>query len=341
MLINQSRMTSNSTKITVVRVMLFIAILIAGSCSPRDDASPMESISFGTVLLEPSLPLFVAEDQGLFVQNGLNVTFKIYDVGLNAARGLVNDEVDMASPVAEYVMIGRIFDDKKIQAIASLDEVDYALVIGRKDRGIEQISDLKGKKIGVVRGTILEFQLGRFLELNGLKPADVTLVHGTLPQSASAIVDGDLDAVMSIPPFTTNIQKQLDVNAALWSAQNIQPFYGLVLAKNEWIQQHPRAVERFLMAMKQAEEFITHHPDQAEEILRKKLNFNDEEIARVWAQNQFSLMLDQSLLLAMEDEARWMIENKLTGKTTIPNFLDYLYLDGLLTVKPEAVNIIR
>jgi NitT/TauT family transport system substrate-binding protein len=43
----------------------------------------------------------------------------------------------------------------------------------------------------------------------------------------------------------------------------------------------------------------------------------------------------------MEDEARWMIENKLTTKTTIPNFLDYLYLDGLLTVKPEAVNIIR
>jgi NitT/TauT family transport system substrate-binding protein len=341
MLINQSPMTSNSTKIAVVLVLLFIAIFAVGSCSPRGDAGPVESITFGTVLLEPSLPLFVAEDQGFFVQNGLDVTFKIYDVGLTAASGLVNGEVELASPVAEYVMVGKIFDDRKIQAIASIDEVDYALVIGRKDHGIEQISDLKGKKIGVVRGTILEFQLGRFLELNGVKPAEVSLVHGTLPQSASAIVSGDLDAVMSIPPFTTGIQEQLDVNAALWSAQNIQPFYGLVLANSEWIQQHPRTVERFLTSMKQAEEFIINHPDQAEEILRKKLNFSDEEIARVWSQNQYSLLLDQSLILAMEDEARWMIENKLTSKTTIPNFLDYLYLDGLQAVKPEAVNIIR
>jgi NitT/TauT family transport system substrate-binding protein len=93
--------------------------------------------------------------------------------------------------------------------------------------------------------------------------------------------------------------------------------------------------------MKQAEEFIITHPDQAEETLRKKLNLSDEEIARVWSQNQYSLSFDQSLILAMEDEARWMIENQRTTKTTMPTFLDYLYLDGLLKVKPEAVNIIR
>jgi NitT/TauT family transport system substrate-binding protein len=240
----------------------------------------------------------------------------------------------MASPVAEYVGWEK-FDHKKIQAIASIDKVDYAFVIGRKDRGIEKVSDLKGKKIGVVRGTILEFQLGRFLELNRVNPADVTLVHGTLPQSASAIVNGDVDAVMSIPPFTASIQKQLGPNAALWSAQNIQPFYSLVLASNEWIKQHPQTMERFLRAMKQAEEFIIKSPDEAKDILRKKLNFSDEEIARVWSENQFYLSLDQSLILAMEDEARWMISNNLTTEKTMPNFLEYIYVDGLEAIKPK------
>jgi len=338
---HHSPSTSRSTTNAVVLVVLFVLTFITGSCSPGGYSGPVESITFGTVLLEPSLPLFVAENQDFFLRNGLNVTFKIYDVGLNAATGLVNGEVDMASPVAEYVMVGKIFDHKKIQAIASIDKVDYAFVIGRKDRGIEKVSDLKGKKIGVVRGTILEFQLGRFLELNGVNPADVTLVHGTLPQSASAIVNGDVDAVMSIPPFTTSIQKQLGANAALWSAQNIQPFYSLVLAGNEWIKQHPKTVERFLRAMKQAEEFIIDHPDEAKDILRKKLNFSDEEIARVWSQNQFSLSLDQSLIIAMEDEARWMINNNLTAEKQVPDFLDYIYMDGLEAVKPEAVNIIR
>lgn len=331
----------SSTKIRVILVVLFIATFFVGSCSRKEDPGAVESITFGTVLLEPSLPLFVAEDQGFFVQNGLDVTFKIYDVGLNAATGLVNGEVDMASPVAEYVMVGKIFDHKNIQAIASIDEVDYAFVIGRKDHGIERVSDLKGKKIGVVRGTILEFQLGRFLELNGVNPADVTLVPGKLPESANAILNGDVNAVMSIPPFTASIQEQLGSTAVAWSAQNSQPFYSLILADRDWITQHPKLVERFLMAMRQAEEFIITHPDEAKAILRKKLNFSDDEIARVWSQNEFSLSLGQSLILAMEDEARWMMKNNLTSETTMPHFLDALYLDGLEVVKPEAVNIIR
>jgi NitT/TauT family transport system substrate-binding protein len=269
------------------------------------------------------------------------VTFKIYDVGLNAATGLVNGEVDMASPVAEYVAVGKIFDGKQIQAIASIDEVDYAFVIGRKDHGIQTVSDLKGKTIGVVRGTILEFQLGRFLELNGVDLAEVTLVHGKLPESANAINNGSVDAVMTIPPFTAGIEKQVGANAVLWPAQNSQPFYSLVLADEQWLKQHPEAVERFLRAMAQAEEFIIDHPEQAMEILRAKLNFSDEEIARVWSQNQFSLSLDQSLILTMEDEARWMIENGLATEKQVPDFLKFIYIDGLEAVKPEAVNIIR
>ena len=43
----------------------------------------------------------------------------------------------------------------------------------------------------------------------------------------------------------------------------------------------------------------------------------------------------------MEDEARWMITNNLTTEKQVPNFLDYIYEDGLKAVKPEAVNIIR
>ena len=56
---------------------------------------------------------------------------------------------------------------------------------------------------------------------------------------------------------------------------------------------------------------------------------------------QYSLLLDQSLILAMEDEARWMITNNLTSETQTPDFLDYIYEDGLKTIKPNALNIIR
>ena len=75
--------------------------------------------------------------------------------------------------------------------------------------------------------------------------------------------------------------------------------------------------------------------------MQKRLKLDDAYTATVWSQNQFSLSLDQSLIAAMEDEARWMIKNKLTNEKKVPDFLDYIYEDGLKAIKPEAVSIIR
>jgi hypothetical protein len=46
-------------------------------------------------------------------------------------------------------------------------------------------------------------------------------------------------------------------------------------------------------------------------------------------------------LASLEDEARWMIRNNLTSEKQIPDFVNYIYTDGLKAIKPEAVNIIR
>ena len=70
------------------------------------------------------------------------------------------------------------------------------------------------------------------------------------------------------------------------------------------------------------------------------MNFTETYIETVWKQNQFGLSLDQSLIVAMEGEARWMINNNLTNATLVPDFTNYIYFDGLRTIKPEAVNII-
>jgi hypothetical protein len=43
----------------------------------------------------------------------------------------------------------------------------------------------------------------------------------------------------------------------------------------------------------------------------------------------------------MEDEARWMMGNDLTAEKSVPNFKEYIYLDGLKAVKPDAVDIVK
>jgi NitT/TauT family transport system substrate-binding protein len=51
--------------------------------------------------------------------------------------------------------------------------------------------------------------------------------------------------------------------------------------------------------------------------------------------------LTQVLLITLEDETRWAIKSKLVEKSKMPNYIDFIYVDGLQAVKPEAVRIIR
>jgi len=36
-----------------------------------------------------------------------------------------------------------------------------------------------------------------------------------------------------------------------------------------------------------------------------------------------------------------MIDNGLTNQKVVPDFMEYIYVDGLKAVRPEAVNLIR
>ncbi len=92
--------------------------------------------------------------------------------------------------------------------------------------------------------------------------------------------------------------------------------------------------------MIQAEEYAITHPDDAKAIVQKRMNYTDATMATIWPDHHYST-LDQSLILAMEDEARWMIKNNLTAEKQVPNFLNYIHEDGLKAIKPESVNIIR
>lgn len=88
----------------------------------------------------------------------------------------------------------------------------------------------------------------------------------------------------------------------------------------------------------------THLPSQArstaKSIVRAKLKYEAAHIELLWLLYNFSISFDQSLIVAREDEARWLINNNLTVEKQVPDLLDYIYVDGLQAVKPNAVNVI-
>jgi NitT/TauT family transport system substrate-binding protein len=152
---------------------------------------------------------------------------------------------------------------------------------------------------------------------------------------------GDIDAIATAQPYANLAKKRLGANAVVWPAQGSQSIFGLIVSTNERITNYPEPISRFLKSLAQAEEYTISNPVEAKAIVQKQLNVDAEYMETIWSQDQFSLSLDQSLILAMEDEARWMINNNLTTEKNVPDFLDYIYEDDLKSIKPEAVNIIR
>jgi NitT/TauT family transport system substrate-binding protein len=316
------------------------ATLLGLSASHTACTGKRESLSIGTAPLESSALIFIADHQALFAGNGIDVTVRDYDTGAASLDGLVKREVDLAVP-AEYALVGKAFNKDKIRALASIDKAQYFNLVARQDQGIASITDLKGKKVGVVRKTIAEFYLGRLLELHGMNVGQVTLVDVNIAQSEAAISSGYIDAIISRPPYVSPIQERLGANAVLWPAQSNQALYAILIGRNDWIVEHPELVRRLFRSLIQAEDYLIRHSAEAKAIVQKRLKLDDAYMAAVWSQNQFSLSLDQSLVLAMEDEARWMIKNDLTTEKQVPNFLDYIDEGGLKVAKPEAVNVIR
>lgn len=326
-----------------IAVIAVIALVGAGAWyslnfSKASSATP-ESIIVGGPALEQSAFIYIAEDQGYFAKNGLNVIIRDnYPNGVVSINDMLNDKINI-SVSAEYPIITQAFKGENISIIASIDKYQNENIIGRKDRGIENISDLKGKTIGLPRGTICEFFLGRFLNLHGMSLQDVTLVDVPAAKSVDAIANGDVDAIIYFQPHVYEITNRLGDNCVIWPAQSNQLLYGVVACKNDWAANHPELINKFLKSLVMAEEYAIGHPNEAKAIVQKRLNLSDAYIISVWPEHQFSISLDQSLLIAMNDEGRWAVNNNLTSGRTIPDFRDYIYTKGLEEVKPDAVNI--
>jgi ABC-type nitrate/sulfonate/bicarbonate transport system substrate-binding protein len=304
-------------------------------------SGPVESITVAYSPFESTSLVWIAQNLGYFKHNGLDVTYLKYDTGAGALDGVVKGEADIVVGTAEYPVVGKALQNEKIRVITTIDKASFIYLVGRKDRGIEQISDLKGKLIGTTLGTLSHFYLGNLLDLNNIKLEDVTLVDLKTPEEwVNAIVNGDVDAAVTAQPWANYAADRLGANAYMVSAQSSHFLYALAISSEDWITKHGEAASRFLMSLLQAENYLQSHPTAAKAVIMEKLSLDASYIETVWSQNIFSLSLDQSLILTMEDETRWMISHNLTGQKTVPNFLDYIYSDALKAVKPDSVNII-
>ncbi len=204
-----------------------------------------EKLALGVYPSVFSLFIWVAEDQDFFKKNGLDLAITEYDSGVSAVKNLMDGKVEIAT-AADFVLVSNILDAPDLRILAAIDAVDDIRLIGRRDHGVNQLSDLKGKKIGLMRKSAAEFFMDRLLMMEGIPSKDVQVVNLSPSQQFSAITQGELDAVMVWQPYNHKILQALGTVAVNLPAQSKQDFYWLLISKDEFIRTRSDTVLRFL-----------------------------------------------------------------------------------------------
>ena len=110
--------------------------------------------------------------------------------------------------------------------------------------------------------------------------------------------------------------------------------------REDVIQKRATALEKLLRALSRAADLVKTRPGAAREIMAQWLKVPLTDLAGDRLPVRYGLCLNQDLLVAMEDEARWMINNKLTGQTRLPDFLDYFSPAPLAQIAPRAMRLV-
>jgi NitT/TauT family transport system substrate-binding protein len=139
----------------------------------------------------------------------------------------------------------------------------------------------------------------------------------------------------------TKARKTLGHQAATFYAEGLYSPSFLIATRQDYAKANPEIIQRVLQSLVNASQFIHKNPDQSRVIVAKYLGMDKSLLDELSAHYHFNITLDQSLLLTLENQAKWAIKNKLTDQTKVPNYLDFIYLDALATIRPEGVTIIR
>jgi len=327
--------------IIVALVFIGVFVLFRGQAEQKYEG-PVEKVRLGLAKKPTTALFFIAEDQGYFRDVGLEVEVKDYPSGKRAlVDGLFAGEVDVINTAGVPVVFNSSKrDDFSIFATTVVTD-SWQRIIARKDRGIVNPRDIKGKKVATQKASAVHFFLHLFLINNGLSESDIELSFKKAEKLPEALASGEIDAFSMREPFIGQAKKLLGDNAVIFSEKGIFLSTDNAVAFNGFIEKNPGIIKKILRALIKAEEFVKKNNEQAKKIVTERIKADPIEMEEIWVVMVFDVSLRQSLILTLEDQARWAIENNLTDATEVPNYLDYIYTDALEAVKPDAMTIIK
>jgi NitT/TauT family transport system substrate-binding protein len=321
---------------------LAVIVFFGVACQPpQKPAGPPQTITIAYPKTMLSILPQIAFEKGYFAAGGLAVTPQLHEFGNPALQSVLEGKADLAVSADTPVMFA-VVGGGKIHIVADIGKSRKAIaVVARKDKGISLPADLKGKRIGVAVGTTGDFYLDSFLLVRGIDRKDVKIIDMKPAEMPDALARGRVDAVSLWNPGLKQIEKALKDNGVSFYDEHLYSDTACLSAQQDFVRKHPEIIQKALKALVRAEAFVQQNPGESKRMIAEFTRMDKPAIEALWDLYRFRVALDQSLIVSLEDQTRWAIKNRLTQRKDMPNYLDFIYVDGLHAVSPESVRIIR
>jgi NitT/TauT family transport system substrate-binding protein len=215
-------------------------------------------------------PWEVAEKQGLFAANGVDVELKYFDNYLDSLTALSTGNVTANSQTLNDTLISISAPGAPKQTIVLVNDNSTGndQIIARE--GINSVADLKGKTVAVEQGTVDHFLLLLALQKAGLKGEDVTIKALPTADAAAAFKAEQVDAVGAFAPFTTTALERPGSKAMATSKEFPGAIPDHLVFQANFVAEHPDTVQAVVKTWFDTLAWISAHRDAALEIMAEK-----------------------------------------------------------------------
>jgi len=252
-------------------IILLSFVILLSACAPQPEA--VKSLKIAVLPIIDTLPMYVAQQEGLFAKHGINVEF------IPVASAPERDQLIAAGgtdgTINETLAV-MLFNKEKLQmqvvryALRPTEGKGHFFILASSQSGISSVDGLKGIEIGVSQGTVIEYVTERLLQTEGLTSDEIkTIAVPKIPDRMALLASGELKAGVMPDPLASLVVSQGGVVVA---DDSNHPEYGfsVISFRKDVIDANPESIRGFLAAIEEATQLVNADPAKYKNVLSEQ-----------------------------------------------------------------------
>ncbi len=295
-----------------VRCFLFavgLGLLCLGSAVVT--GSEPEPLRIAGVDFVGDLPTRVAQRRGFFDETGLDVRVRYSSAGRGALQRLRRGETDFALMTLTPLVIDHLADvspggpDDPVIVSNLLYSSRLTRIVTPASSSVQSPQALRGKRVGVMKGTNAELLWWLFATRHGLESASVTLVDVPVESINDYLLAGKIDAAAIWEPWLSRLEARTGTGVHSLPGVEIYSVRWVLVTTRSRLRERRGAVEALLAAYDRAVEWIERHPRQAMRLHADRAGVDPGIVRRYWDGLAYHIDLDWSLVFALQEQMNW------------------------------------